>query len=433
MKHFLLILLSVSVFTLSAQQQPLVPSLSDGNNMINVEFSAYGEEDEMREAYFTGTTENEPLKFSIQGLGYALYPVTVTLIGKDPDRPVSMAFVKKHWGDSLSVTDTEDGPLQENFQTAREFGIVVHAEEPGTEFALAIWVGPEIMPQAGKVFYPVSEYEEDGSAAAGPATTAANEDAEEESDILLYVIIGLLALLIIVGLLIFVRMNKKATILLLLMSSPMLLQAGAKPVTEEMYEMWKELANLTEELRDLRDKIETFKEGYEKWKKLDETDEDFEYEQDPRDQPRMPSSCILAWENASNPRTSSEADEEKADACDCLEEAYADFNRTRYLLGKLRNIYTSTKKVSEWAISFGDNLAPSTGHAAIAWRQERDKIEASTEELEKAYDQKLEEYIDALYDDLIAIDGCEAQLGFENWYSRVGFIYFEFTKERYRR
>ena len=90
-----------------------------------------------------------------------------------------------------------------------------------------------------------------------------------------------------------------------------------------------------------------------------------------------------------------------------------------------------TKKVTDFGISFGDNFSGIHGVSGLAWQTERAKVIKSIEKFDKTYNSKYKELIDKLYNTLIWIDDCEKQLGYENWYSHSGFIYYEFMKVRY--
>ncbi len=73
------------------------------------------------------------------------------------------------------------------------------------------------------------------------------------------------------------------------------------------------------------------------------------------------------------------------------------------------------------------------GVAGMAWQAERIKIQKSVEELQAAYDNKYNELIQGLADDMMELNICEAKFGVEDWYDRFGYMYFEFMKEKYQR
>lgn len=119
------------------------------------------------------------------------------------------------------------------------------------------------------------------------------------------------------------------------------------------------------------------------------------------------------------------------EGCKCLEAAYAELKKQRYALGKLLKIAQHTKKITDFGISFGDNFSGVHGVSGLVWQTERAKVIKSIENFDITYNNKYDELIQKLYNALIRIDECEQMLGYDNWYSHSGFIYFEFMKVRY--
>jgi hypothetical protein len=87
--------------------------------------------------------------------------------------------------------------------------------------------------------------------------------------------------------------------------------------------------------------------------------------------------------------------------------------------------------VTDYGISFGDDFSGVHGVSGLAWQKQRAEILKSIDQFDVTYTNKYNELIDRLYDTLIQIDECELKLGYENWYSQSGFIYYEFMKVRY--
>ncbi len=122
---------------------------------------------------------------------------------------------------------------------------------------------------------------------------------------------------------------------------------------------------------------------------------------------------------------------ENEEGCQCLEAAYADLLKQRQSLEKLLKIGQHTKKVTDFGISFGDDFSSVHGVSGLVWQTQRAKVLESIKSFDVTYDNKYNELIDKLYNALITIDECESELGYENWYSQSGFIYYEFMKARY--
>lgn len=126
-----------------------------------------------------------------------------------------------------------------------------------------------------------------------------------------------------------------------------------------------------------------------------------------------------------------QGEDDTEEGCKCLEAAYAELKKQRYALGKLLKIAQHTKKVTDFGISFGDNFSGVHGVSGLVWQTERAKVIESIEKFDITYNNKYNELIQKLYNALIRIDECEQMLGYDNWYSHSGFIYFEFMKVRY--
>lgn len=140
--------------------------------------------------------------------------------------------------------------------------------------------------------------------------------------------------------------------------------------------------------------------------------------------------------NSSNSSTGTndsngEGRRENEAGCQCLEAAYADLLKRRQSLEKLLKIGQHTKKVTDFGISFGDDFSSIHGVSGLVWQTQRAKVLESIKSFDVTYDNKYKELLDKLYNALIKIDECENKLGYENWYSQSGFIYYEFMKVRY--
>ena len=139
-------------------------------------------------------------------------------------------------------------------------------------------------------------------------------------------------------------------------------------------------------------------------------------------------------ESTNNNVQNDDDNQDNSDGCKCLKKAYDNLEITRYNFEKLKIIYNRQEKITKYAISFGDDVSPLTGGlGGLAWQKERFKILKQMEKFYKAYDNKHLYYVDQLKNDLKEIEKCEAQLDFDNWYSRVGFLYFNFMKDKYKR
>ncbi|MGB3142830.1 MAG: hypothetical protein WBB24_01875 [Maribacter sp.] len=133
---------------------------------------------------------------------------------------------------------------------------------------------------------------------------------------------------------------------------------------------------------------------------------------------------------ASNSRGNGGNDE----ACNCLDRAYIELDKRRLNLERLRIIYSHSMKKIKAGIAFGDNVSGVHGVSGLAWQSQKMIIlKESIPTLNKAYDDKYAEMIQALEENLLEIDRCERLLGYENWYNHAGFIYYQFMADKYKR
>lgn len=135
--------------------------------------------------------------------------------------------------------------------------------------------------------------------------------------------------------------------------------------------------------------------------------------------------------NSSGPRDSD--DDNKKSGCECLKKAYAKLDERRFLLEQLRIITANIDRYTDYKINFGDDVSSVHGVVGIAWQNEKIKILKAMQQFDITYEKKYQDMIADLYQILLQIDKCEAMLGFENWYSNAGFIYYSFMKDKYKR
>lgn len=124
----------------------------------------------------------------------------------------------------------------------------------------------------------------------------------------------------------------------------------------------------------------------------------------------------------------------REEGCDCLKSEYEKMNTRRLNLERLRIIYAHAMKKINAGIAFGDGVSAVHGVSALVWQNQKMIIlKKSIPTLNKAYDDKYREMIEALEENLKRIGECEALLGYENWYNHAGFIYYQFMADKYKR
>ena len=126
---------------------------------------------------------------------------------------------------------------------------------------------------------------------------------------------------------------------------------------------------------------------------------------------------------------------ESGDTCgQCYRDAYRELGEARLKLERLRCVYQATKKYADKSIAFGDTSSGIHALVGLEWQEQKKRILASVEELNKSYDKKLGEFLPMLKGSLEHIGQCEQQFMHEpDWYTRFGFIYFAFMNDRYKR
>ncbi|MEQ1675161.1 MAG: hypothetical protein ABL876_00590 [Chitinophagaceae bacterium] len=117
----------------------------------------------------------------------------------------------------------------------------------------------------------------------------------------------------------------------------------------------------------------------------------------------------------------------------CFESAVNELNFVRRILGRLSCIYNNTKRFTQSAIAFGDNVSGIHGVTGLSWQNARGGIVQEYDNFKQTYDRKYTDLMGSLQRALMAIDGCERRYGLTDWYQRFGFIYFEFMKDKYKR
>ncbi len=117
----------------------------------------------------------------------------------------------------------------------------------------------------------------------------------------------------------------------------------------------------------------------------------------------------------------------------CYDQHVQRLNVVRKSLGRMKCIYNNTKRFSDAAISFGDNVSGIHGAMGLAWQSQRRGIEQSLRNFEQTYDRKYADLIASMQVALNGINQCEGRFGMRDWYQRFGILYLEIMKEKYKR
>ena len=140
----------------------------------------------------------------------------------------------------------------------------------------------------------------------------------------------------------------------------------------------------------------------------------------PDGSPTLPVGCALT--------------EEAGECAQCYQQAQGKLNGSRRLLERLRAIYEGTKRYVDASVSFGDNVAGIHAATGLAWQAERRSIMQQFEQFERTHEEKRQGMMRGLRAALDEIATCEAtHFNNPDWFSRYGFIYYQFMEARYKR
>jgi hypothetical protein len=411
-----------------------------------------------------GSTIENGHYYYVKGHGM-MQPIDVVLEAPE-DRNLVLEIFLSTWTTPVRSGDTErTGLSTQQFTAYGEFGIRVAGPTARVPYLLTVYAHPEQVPDLGNPFTAsTAETNPTGQASPPdaesstpePAASGANT-ASNGHDLLIYVVIGLLVIILALLAALLVRRQRSAAAVLLLVGAgglPILhhpAQADAPTNTPEGYdtdnirpqpggfgtppeagswggmtssqadEVWEGGAKTIAYLKSIKD-------GMDAWEAYQSLDSCMRIASPPNT-PLVPSFCAEPERRVGASRS-----ENRDDRCStCFTDARSAFNKARLDLEKLRVIYSCTKKMSNAAIAAGDSMSGIHGYSGIIWQGLRYDIVRSVEKMEQAYDQKYPELIKNLHNSMLDMGRCEGEFGTPDWYDRIGFIYFEFMRDAYKR
>jgi hypothetical protein len=367
---------------------------------------------------------------------------------------LEVELVNNSWGDVIkkqSTDNAENGIVNFKIRSLNKFGIKVTSPSgENLRFTIAVHANPEQKNYLETPFSKISKAEmqvKTSSTTNGVTVDDPSDNNEGGSNTLLYILLGVAILII--GVLAGKLMGKKsASVVLLCLTSSLTVHAqrlqpdrfyGPDDYESYMDDTEEEMKtspvseksfgdNPMDDFDSAQEKFDKFKDTFEKYKdykeKYDNLTDCMKTGPIPGE-PRIPSFCDIPVSN-----TGWETDKSCAG---CFKEARRNFNETRYLFTQLATIYRCTKNFSEAAIAYGDNVSGYHGVSGMAWQTQKVNIEKSVTDLQKAYDNKYNELVRSLHNNMIALSECEARYGVDDWYDRFGYIYFEFIRDKYKR
>lgn len=388
------------------------------------------------------TIVSDPQYFYVKGMDMFQF-IDVYIFANHDNPDLKVELVKNTWNEveeSASTRSSEKGIINFKLRTYGDFGFKVLPPAEKVNYTVVVYASPPVEEHLGSAFVKKDDAEEAGESKADASGSNSGGDSNGSSNIVLYILIGVA--LLVIGFLGAKLMNRnKAALIVVLLSFTFSIPANAQDpegddstieldiddiLAEEEYRDWVEdridgagarvdealdrLGEVGERIKDDK-RYKTVRDLYDSYTGLGDCISSVP----PPGMPRVPSFC------------------ETDDCSSCFTSARAKFNVNRYTFERLKVIYDCTKKFTDAALSFGDNVSGVHGVSGLAWQSERRKIEKSIKELEQAYDSKYKELLDAQKDALLELANCEEQHGLQDWYDRFGYMYYEFTALHYRR
>jgi len=411
----------------------------DNNNVYDIILSE-GEEEEFRTGYVECELENGQLKLRVSGIEI-LQKVRLEIVAADPNQPIDIQLLKENWDDIVFDEKNVTDLFKKTFHVYPQFGIKVNSKYPNAKFYVAVFVSPELQAPLSHLFYPANEYVDDDTNKSQASAIGPTDSSSNRNSMLMYIIAFLLLIIILLLMIFLFKKNKKVISfsVCLLMISIGQINAGIRPMSAkdwtglratlgmndmtDIKQFQKMIAKLNSQTIKLTDITKSL---------LSANNRKHIPSIDPRGLPSLPSSCYEVAKQVMDQNNKSSLSENSA-GCKCLEVAYEKFYDNYIWFEKLRIITEDVKKSTEASIAFGDNVSGMHGVSGLAWQAERVKIMASMEVFDETYDKKFLEFSEELHTILQDIDKCEHDLGFPNWYRKVGFMYYQFTKVRYER
>jgi hypothetical protein len=355
-------------------------------------------------------------------------------------------LVRNTWGDvetSASTGSSKNGIINFKLRAEGDFGFKVYPGGELINYTIVVYASPVIQAYMGSAFKKASESEVKG---AEESSSASGGSSSGSSNMVLYIVLGVA--LLVIGFLAAKLMSKnKASIILLVLGLSLPSNICAQGAAEQNLEIEIEEVDLDdirtrqyeERLRELGGEIfdgagDAIDEGLDRLGEVGdiiEDDERYRVVRDLYDSYVGLGDCINSVPPPGMPRIPSFCETEECGSC--FTAARDAFNQNRYTFERLKTIYSCTKTFTDAALSFGDNVSGVHGVSGLAWQSERRKIEKSIKDLQKTYDNKYRELLQAQKNALMQLNDCESQHGIPDWYDRFGYMYYEFTALNYKR
>lgn len=325
----------------------------------------------------------------------------------DPSAPVTVSVHKDTWdhADRKGQTDPA-GVWQTTFKTNGDFGVRVDADRLPATYAVVVWVGNEV---TAPVPSPFTRASGSGPTTAGPALFQSRAGW-----------LVALALLVILGIVIYKSRRARMVLLIGTIAASPFLSRTASAAGGKMPSV-ADLLKQLKQILDIQQNTEKF------WDTLEKLSQDEALPDESQRGPALPSSCIdQSW-------SISAEDQSRAQGCQCMATAVDKLRKNRQMLEKLRIIVTNQKAFVDKAIALGNSYSQLHTLLGLQWVGIRKHdIEEPYAQFKQISNQKHQAVMAAVEKDLKDIGRCEAQLGEPDWYTKYGYIYYEFLYSAYK-
>jgi len=355
-----------------------------------------------------------------------LQPVTVVLWTLDNNDDIEVALAKDRFdADDVKVKASSKGrgAVVHKVRTQGDLRFMVRAVGDPKPYRMVVWVGDEVSPPVPSILVP------------GAATA-------RSTNIGMWIAGGVATTGLLAAVLFLIARNKKgaATVAVLLSLASVHAQVPSGPSAassssltggdgdwgarmQSLGEEWGKLGDAATPFEFMNTATGTAESALNWWNEhrdFTPEDEGINPDYSPDGSPTLPVGCMMG---------------ENAEACtQCYADAQGRLNGSRRLLERLRGLYEGTKRYVDASVSFGDNVSGIHAVTGLAWQTERRTIMREFENFEKTHEDKRRGMMEGLRAALDAVAACEATY-FNNpdWFSRYGFIYYQFMEARYRR
>lgn len=396
-------------------------------------------------------------------------PIDVILEAPE-DQNLSLEIFLSTWSTPVRSGQTgRQGLVTQQFTAYGEFGIRVSGPSVGIPYLLTVYAHPEVVPALDSPFtsketnLKESQVDTVASDAVTPDSTPGTPSGTETQgdQTLIYVVIGLLVIIIVLLVILMLKKRGTTAVLLIGLLTPLGLVFQPSPVQAEdnapaegydyrnlrptggIFEQAPPASSWSGMSTEQADKVwdgglktldylKKIKEGMDAWEAYQSLDSCMRIASPPNT-PLVPSFCAAKPAGRDRNDGGSFIVTSDPSCSQCFTDARMAFNKARLDLEKLRVIYSCTKKMSNAALAAGDNMAGVHGYAGIIWQGQRKQITQAVDKMEQAYDTKYPELMKNLQRSMMDMALCEAEFGTPDWYDRVGFIYFEYMSDAYKR